>query len=100
MIEITFFYSIKFKLIKVEYKVQLYDENNNIILPSDLILYNNIHIICKIELIYAKISINSFANIKDNNKFICSDFYNINEKVNIGIIIYQNNNSLQRRERK
>ena len=28
------------------------------------------------------------ANIKDNNKFICSYFSNINEKINIGIIIY------------
>ena len=85
---IKFYYSLKYGIIKVEYCIQFYDKQKDIILPSDLVLYNRTHVICNIKLIKLKMDINSLANIKDNNKFICSDFFNINEEINIGIIIY------------
>ena len=81
---------MKFNIIKIEYKIGFYNRYNNIILPSDLTLYNNLHIFCFIEIINKGISniiINSIPNIEQNNFFKCTEFYYIYEKIKIGIII-------------
>ena len=86
---IIFFYSVKFQLVKVEYTIKFFDNNNKLILPSDLTLYRDLHIICHIELSNSKFFINSLSHIYKNTYFKCIEFYNINEKIDLGIIIYQ-----------
>ena len=90
VINIKFIYSYKYKLIKVEYKIQFFDRYKYLILPSDLTLYKKIQIFCHLEIINSKLKINSLANIIDNKFFKCTEFYNINEKINMGFILYQN----------
>ena len=95
---LSYVYSAKFQLVKVEYAINFFENNNTLILPSDLTLYRDLHIICHIELINSKLFINSLSNIYKNNYFKCIEFYNINEKINFGIIIYQsidNNNIIK-----
>ena len=89
VIDIKFIYSIKYNLIKVEYKIQFLDRYKYLILPSDLTLYKKMHIFCYLEIIKSKLKINSLANIIENKYFKCIEFYNINEKINIGFIIFQ-----------
>ena len=48
--DIKSFFSLKFKVVSIEYKIKFYNNNNNLIFPSDLVLYNNLHIICIIEI--------------------------------------------------
>ena len=76
-----YYYSLKFNIIKINYRIQFYDNNHNIIPPSEL-LNNNIHVICYIK---AKINIDSLANIIKNQYFDCIEFFNINENIKFGI---------------
>ena len=59
------------------------------IFPSDLPLYNNLHIICVIEIINKNIIISSLPNIYQNKYYECIEFINIKEKIKFGIKIYQ-----------
>ena len=91
--DIKYFYSLKFNIIKIEYKIGFYNRNNNIISPSDLTLYKNLQLFCFIEIINNgtnNIIINSIPNIAQNSFYKCIEFYKINEKIKIGINIYQN----------
>ena len=93
--DLKYFFSFKFNIIKIEYKIGFYNNENNLILPSDLILYENLHLVCFIEIINScnntnNIIINSLPNIYQNNLYKCTEFYNLNEKIKIGIKIYQN----------
>ena len=90
--DIKYFYSLKYNLIKIKYKIGFYNSNNNIIMPSDLALYQNINIFCFIEIINNgsnNIIIDSIPNIYQNKFYECIEFYNINEKIKIGIKIHQ-----------
>ena len=89
IIKIEYFFSIKYNLLKLKYKILVFDKNKNIILPSDLSLYNNLHIFCIIKIINKNITINSFPNINKNKYYECIEFININEKIKIGIKIYK-----------
>ena len=90
LVDKKYYYSLKFKLIKIIYKIGFFDKNKNLILPSDLTLYNNLHIICHIIIINKNIEINSIPNIYLNNYYECIEFLNINEKFKLGIKIYEN----------
>lgn len=48
IIDLFYFFSFKFKNIKVEYKIVFYNKNN-LILPSDITLYKNFHVLCFFE---------------------------------------------------
>ena len=89
IIDIKIIYNNKYEIIKIEYKIEFFDNHKNIILPSDLILYKKVHIFCYLK-INSQLEIISIANIVENKFFNCIEFYNTNEKINIGIIIYQN----------
>ena len=82
-------FSFIFNLVKIEYKFRFYDTFNNLIFPPDLKLYKNISIICHIEI--KNINIESLASIYNNNYYQCTEFFNIYEKVIIGIKIYISN---------
>ena len=75
-------------MIKIEYNIGFYDKYNNLILPSDLTLKYNLHIICSVEIDLGN-SINSLANIYENKYFKCIEFFNLNDKIKFWIKIYQ-----------
>ena len=81
-------FSLKYKLVKVEYFIAFYDKDNNLILPSDISLYKNMNIICTI--INNNNVYDSLAHIYKNNYFNCIEIFKINEKKKFGIKIFQN----------
>ena len=90
-IKLAFFnysFSFKFQMIKIQYNIGFYNKNNNLILPSNLALYNDLHIICSIE--FKNNSIDSLANIYKNKYFNCIEYFKINENIKFGIKIYKN----------
>ena len=87
--DINYLYRFKYNIIKIEYKIEFFDKNNNLILPSDLISNDNIRLICYINILYNNQIINSLPNIYLNNYYKCIEFFNINEKVKIGIKLYE-----------
>ena len=92
---ITYFnysFSLKYNITKVIYNIGFYDYNNNLIIPSNLPLYDNLHIICHIN-INNKDFFDSLAEIYLNNYFKCIEFIDIKENINFGIKIIKDNNS-------
>ena len=85
---ITYNYSLKYKSIKIEYKIGFFDDNKMIINPSYLALYNNLHVLCELKIINSNIIIYSLPNIYQNKYFTCIEFFSIREKVRLGIKIY------------
>ena len=85
---INYNYSLKYKSIKIEYKVGFFDDNKMIINPSYLTLYNNLHVLCELKIINSNIIIYSIPNIYQNKYFTCIEFFSIREKVRLGIKIY------------
>ena len=75
-------------MVKAEYNIGIFNEEKNLISPADVSLYYNISLLCNIIIEYNNISIDSLANIKRNKYFNCIEFYNINEKIALGIKIY------------
>ena len=58
------------------------------ILPSDLALIYNLHIICFLK-INNYINIYSLANIEEDRLFKCTEFLNLHENFHLGVIIYK-----------
>lgn len=85
-------FSLKYNLIKIEYDIFFYNESQNLILPSDLVFNHELHIICHTKEIHSDISINSLANINNNNNFNCIEYFRLNEKMNFGITILKKEN--------
>ena len=48
---IKYFFSIKFKRIRLEYNIAIYDDKDNLISPFDMKLYYDISTICNIKII-------------------------------------------------
>ena len=92
LFDIKYLYSFKFKIIKIEYNIEFYENNTNLILPSDLKLHKSIHIFCHFEFNNSNIIINSFPSITNNKNLKCIDFINIGENIKFGIKIYKINN--------
>ena len=55
---INYSFSLKYKIAKLEYSIAIFTKNNNLILPSYLTLFYNLHFLCQTK------------NIKNNNHFI------------------------------
>ena len=89
--DVKYLYSFKFNIIKVEYNIEFHESNKNIILPSDLTLYKNLHIFCHIESNNSNIIINSFPDIVENKNFKCIEYFNIYENIKFGIKLYEIN---------
>ena len=86
--KIKYSFSFAFNIVKIEYYIGFYDRNNNIIVPSDLSLHNNLHVICHFEEIKNNAKVNSLANIYKNKYFYCIEFFNFNDIINVGIKLY------------
>ena len=87
---IQYSFSLKYKKIKLEYNINCFDEYNNLIPPKSILL-NNLQIICLIK-INKNIVIETLSNIYENKYLYCIDFFNMKERLKIGIKIYINNN--------
>ena len=81
--------------IKVEYLINFFDKDNNLVTPSDLTLYNKLHILCNLNIINNNINIISLANIYENKYYKCIEFFNKNDKIKFGIKIYKNDKNLE-----
>ena len=92
---IRYFREIKNKIIKVEYLIGFYDLNKNLIAPSDLTLYYEYHVLCYNNHLKNNIFIISLANIYENNHYHCTEFFNKNENIKFGIIIYKISNGIE-----
>ena len=88
LFDIKYLYSFKFNIIKIEYNIEFYESDKNLILPSDLILYKNLHIFCYFE---SNIIINSFPDIIENKYLKCIEYFNINDNIRYGIKILEAN---------
>lgn len=85
---INFSIELKKNIIKTEYLIGFYDINKTLILPSDLTLYNNFHVLCSINETSNNITIVSLANIFENKYYKCIEFFNKNDEIIFGIKIY------------
>jgi len=95
LFDIKYLYSFKFNIIKIEYNIEFYESDKNLILPSDLILYKNLHIFCHIESNSlsnnSNIVINSYPDIIENRHFKCIEYFNLYENIKYGIQIFEIN---------
>ena len=65
------------------------------IAPSDLTLYYEYHVLCYNKNLNNNIFIISLANIYENNLYYCAEFFNKNENIIFGIIIYKITNGIE-----
>ena len=86
---INYSYSYKFHMARISYNLAFYNDKNNIIIPSDLTFLYKLHIICISNEINSNIVVKSIANIYENKYYNCIEYFNINEKMSFGIIIYK-----------
>lgn len=94
LFDIKYLYSFKYNIIKIEYNIEFYESDKNLILPSDLTLYKNLHIFCHIEsntLNNSNFIINSYPDIVENKHFKCIEYFNIHENIKYGIQIFEIN---------
>ena len=107
--------SYNYNLIKICYKIQIFDSSFNNISPSNLTLHHNLHIFCllninntfnllnstityKKKILKKNINvIYSFAIIEEDKYFKCIEFSYFNESIKIGFVIYEttNNNTIK-----
>ena len=88
---IRFFFDSNNSNIKVDFIIDFYDENKDIVIPSDLTLYYKFHIYCIMKDLTHSTRIISLPNIIHNNHFICRELFNINEKIEFKVGLFQNN---------
>jgi len=89
-------YSNKYNITKIDYTIGVYNEEKHLIYPSDLSLYNDVHVSCFLEI---KNDLNtteiySIPDIHNNNHYKCTEFFNISEKVKFGIKIFHKKSSI------
>ena len=89
LINIKYTFSLKFKKVKVEYFIGIYNGKKDLISPSEFMLFDNIRLFCHIEINLNNTKIESLANIYNNKYFTCTEFFNIYDKINFGIVIYK-----------
>ena len=89
---LSYILNFRFNIIQVEYLILFHHENNSLIIPSDLSLNFNLHLICHISKANMNLSIDSLAFISQNKYFKCIEYIKVKEKINFGIIIYESQN--------
>ena len=87
-------FSFLYNIVELQYDINLFDENKTLIKPSDLYLVHYLHFFCYIKYNNSNNSglIYSYPNIIQNKDFNCIEYFNLNETIEVGIIIYKNNN--------
>ena len=88
MTHFNVYYSYKYNLCKLNYRIEVFNSESEQILPSDLTLGFNLHIICYLN-INNTLNIYSLPKIEENKYFECLEFYYMNENITIGVIVYE-----------
>ena len=88
-------FSINYHIIRVEYNIQIFEGNDVPISPSDFALYKGFQMICTLEIENPLSIIYSYPNVVDNKYFQCIEYFDINERITIGIKFYQNTDFLR-----
>ena len=86
---------IRNKIIKVKYLIGFYDLNKNFIVPSDLTLYYEYHVLCYNKNLNNNEIIISLADIYENKFYYCIEFFNKNENIIFGIILYKKSSEIK-----
>ena len=86
---VSYYFSYKYKVIRMEYNIAFYEENEELISPSDFALYKGFQLMCTLEIDNSNNIINSYPNVVDNKYYQCVEYFNIHERVIIGIKLYQ-----------
>ena len=94
LINYSFSYSEIFEIVEIKYFIGFYDENNILMIPSDLLFYYNLHIFCHMESIDFSNYVNSFSNIYENKYYYCIEYIKKKQYFKSGIRIYQSGTSL------
>ena len=81
------------KIIKVQYTIDFYYKNDSFIVPSDLTLYNNLHVFCFINDTIKNINVISLANILENRHYECVELFNLEDEIILGILINDTENN-------
>ncbi len=81
------------RIIKVQYTIDFYYENDSFIVPSDLTLYNNLHVFCLMNNTKKNINVISLANILENKHYECVEFFKFEDKIFLGILINDTQNN-------
>ena len=87
-------FSMKYQIIRMEYNIQIFGGNNIPISPSDFSLHY-LQMICTLEIENPLTIIYTYPNIVDNKYFQCIEYFNIKERITIGIKFYQNTDYLR-----
>ena len=89
---LTYLFSIKYNKIKIQYDINFHNNKKNLIKPSDLALFYELHIICHINSRDNLININILAYVFQNKNFNCIQYLSFREKnLKFGIKIYLKN---------
>ena len=78
-------FSYKFNIVELEYNFQFFDGEKNLIIPSNLYLYYNLHVFCFSK--QRNSNLKSISNIYKNEFFNCLEYLELNERAKFGIII-------------
>ena len=82
---LNYTYSYKYKIVELEYEFQFFDDNNHIIIPSDLAYYYNYNIFCILK--HENICLQSITNIYNDKYFKCIEYFELNNISEFGIKI-------------
>ncbi len=86
---VNYSFSYKFHMAKISFNIAFYNQNKDLIIPSDLTLNYKLSILCQSNEIGSNTFVRSLANIDQNKYYNCIEFFNINEKIKLGIRIYK-----------
>ena len=82
---IKYYFSYKFNKVELEYSFLLFDGENNLLIPSELALYYNLHVFCILK--KPNLNLQSLSNILFNKYFNCLEYFDLNQQAKIGIKI-------------
>ena len=85
---LNYIYSFKYNILKIEFYIGFYDNNNSTIFPSALTLYCNMQIFCHVIKLHNSNNIESLASIYNDTYYKCIEYFNINDTFKLGVIVY------------
>ena len=85
---INYYFSYTFNQVELEYCFFFSDQENNLIFPSDLSLYYNMHVFCILK--SGNIHLKSLSNIHQNKFFCCLEYYKLNIPIKFEVNICKN----------
>ena len=83
---LNYSFSKIFHLVKLEYAIGFYDENLNLLNPSEMTLYNDLHFFCFLEL-SSNNTIYSLAYIYLDKYIKCIEYFKYGEIIKFGLTI-------------